>query len=81
MNDELSLEEIDRIDKATKKTNLGEERYGIFTYTCPVCDKNFGMSNNVHWAYRRRRYFGKKIALLTFCTYTCMRKFDRAIGT
>ena len=78
---ELSLEEIDRIKKATAKSNEMQFDRGMNFYRCPICDKRFIIEDRDRWTYKRRRYsFKYKNVLLYMCSYGCLRKYDVAYG-
>lgn len=73
---DLTLEEIQGIKERCKEPNKGRPNGGITTYTCPVCKKDFVMSNISAWTFKRHIYKGRNKATLYICGYTCARRYD-----
>lgn len=79
---ELSLEEEQAIRDRCKHTNRGRSVGGLTMYDCPVCTKAFVVHNETVWVYKRKRGKYKKSAVvLYFCSYGCMRTYDRLFDT
>lgn len=56
------------------KTNRPYKVSGYWHYECPACTKQFHVFDARQWSYRLRT----KGRILTFCSYPCMRKAERA---
>ena len=77
---ELPIEEAQRIRQATKEVNLPDSSNGIAIYKCPVCKRNFSVTDTTQWVFKRqihKNYAGKCVYL---CSYPCTRKYDSAYG-
>jgi len=76
----LTLEEKQAIKERCKEPNKGRLSGGIATYTCPVCKKDFVISNIRGWVFKRHFYIGRNRATLYFCGYNCSKQYDSIFG-
>lgn len=75
---EVSLEEEQAIRERCKNTNSGMFAHGVTTYKCPVCEKDFVISDTSQWVYKRKtRAKRKNEAVLYLCSYSCSRTYDQ----
>lgn len=75
---DISLEEEQAIKERCRESNKGRFEHGTTIYTCPICQKNFCISDTSEWAYKRRtRSRRKNEAILYICTYGCTRTYDK----
>lgn len=75
----LTLEEIDRIDKVTRKSSEGEFWQGMTKFVCPICQKPFVLSDNKQWTYKRKRWLNRTMNIIYICSYGCTRVYDEAM--
>lgn len=75
---EVSLEEEQAIRERCKNTNSGKFAHGVTMYRCPICEKDFMISDSNQWVYKRRtRTRRKNEAVLYLCSYSCSRTYDQ----
>ena len=78
---ELSLEEEQAIRDRCQKTNEGHFSGGLTIYNCPVCKKDFCVSCEKTWIFKRKRTKGKKyVGMIYLCSYSCSRKYEQVFG-
>lgn len=44
---------------------------------CPVCHKEFYISDKTQWVYKREQYVNGRKVRHYFCRYNCMCEFDK----
>ena len=61
------------------KTKIDATSYMVYTgKQCPVCGKDFWLSDASMWSYKKpRRGKNKSMHPLYFCSWTCMRKWEK----
>lgn len=76
--DNLTLEEIQGIKDRCRFSNTGKFDNDVTMYRCPVCEKDFVISDSTQWVYKRRtRARRKNEAVLYLCSYSCSRTYDQ----
>lgn len=79
--EDLTIDQYQEIKDRCKESNPGRFDNGVTLYNCPCCQKDFAISYVDGWTYKRRtRSHRKNESILYFCSYSCIRIYDKIFG-
>lgn len=49
-----------------------------YAHVCPTCGKTFWVMHPTEWVYKRYRRRKDDVTTMFFCSWSCLRKFDKS---